>query len=200
MAVRFPASVTIDGRYARLVPLSQLHVPALFAAARADEGMWRWLSTTPPGSPGEMASLVEQRLAQAAAGESVVFAVVPHTTERPSGWAAYIDVSVVDERVDIGWSWLDPALWGSPVHLETHFMLVYYAFEDLGFGRVQWRLDDLDVATQDAVSRIGGIREGVLRRHFRRIDGSWRDTVYYSLVAAEWPAVRERWMAGWILE
>ncbi|MDX3076900.1 GNAT family protein [Streptomyces sp. NPDC088354] len=200
MAVRFPASVTIDGRYARLVPLSRSHVPDLYQAARGDEQVWRWLSTTPPRSAAEMGAIVDQRLAQAAAGEAVAFSVVPRATDRPSGWAAYIRIAAADERVDIGWSWLDPTLWGTPVHLETHFMLVYYAFEDLGFGRVQWRLDDLDLPTQDAVSRIGGIREGVLRRHLRRVDGTWRDTVYYSLVAAEWPAVKERWMSGWILE
>lgn len=200
MAVRFPASVTIDGRYARLVPLSRSHVPDLYQAARADERVWRWLSTTPPRSTAEMGAMVDQRLAQAAAGEAVAFSVVPRATDRPSGWAAYVGIEAADERVDIGWSWMDPALWGTPVHLETHFMLVYYAFEDLGFGRVQWRLDDLDLPSQDAVSRIGGIREGVLRRHVRRVDGTWRDTVYYSLVAAEWPAVKERWMSGWILE
>lgn len=200
MAVRFPASVTIDGRYARLVPLSRSHVPDLYQAARGDEEVWRWLSTTPPRSTAEMGAVVDQRLAQAAAGEAVAFSVVPRATDRPSGWAAYVRIAAADERVDIGWSWLDPALWGTPVHLETHFMLVYYAFEDLGFGRVQWRLDHLDRPTQDAVSRIGGIREGVLRRHCRRVDGTWRDTVYYSLVAAEWPAVKERWMSGWILE
>ncbi|MFF3563834.1 GNAT family N-acetyltransferase [Streptomyces sp. NPDC002574] len=200
MAVRFPASVTIDGRYARLVPLSRSHVPDLYRAARGDEQVWRWLSTTPPRSTAEMGAIVDQRLAQAAAGEAVAFSVVPRATDRPAGWAAYTRIAAADERVDIGWSWLDPTLWGTPVHLETHFMLVYYAFEDLGFGRVQWRLDDLDLPTQDAVSRIGGIREGVLRRHLRRVDGTWRDTVYYSLVAAEWPAVKERWMSGWILE
>ncbi|MFJ4847094.1 MULTISPECIES: GNAT family N-acetyltransferase [unclassified Streptomyces] len=200
MAVRFPASVTIDGRYARLVPLSRSHVPDLYQAARGDEEVWRWLSTTPPRSNAEMGAVVDQRLAQAAAGEAVAFSVVPRSTDRPSGWAAYVGIAPADERVDIGWSWLDPALWDTPVHLETHFMLVYYAFEDLGFGRVQWRLDGLDRPTQDAVTRIGGIREGVLRRHCRRVDGTWRDTVYYSLVAAEWPAVKERWMSGWILE
>lgn len=107
---------------------------------------------------------------------------------------------LADERVDIGWNWLDRSLWGTSAHLETHFILLHHAFEDLGFGRVQWQLDDLDQASQNAVSRIGGIREGVLRRHFRRVDGSWCDTVYYSLVATEWPAVRDRWVNSWILD
>ncbi|NBM16712.1 GNAT family N-acetyltransferase [Streptomyces sp. GC420] len=184
----------------RLVPLSLSDAPALFVAGRGDEQMWRWLSTTPPGSPAEMQALVEQRLAQQAAGEAVVFTVLPRTTLRPSGWVAYLDISVSDERLDIGWAWVEPSMWGTAAHLEIHFMLACHAFQDLGFGRVQWRLDGLDLPSQDAVSRIGGIREGVLRRHGRRGDGSWRDTVYYSLVAPEWPAVRERWISSWILE
>ncbi len=200
MAVRFPASVRLDGRYVRLVPLLLSDAPALFVAGRGDEEMWRWLPTTPPESPSEMRSLVEQRLAQQAAGEAVVFTVLPRTTQQPSGWAAYLDISVADERVDIGWSWVEPSLWGTAAHLEIHFLLAYHAFENLGFGRVQWRLDGLDQPSQDAVSRIGGIREGVLRRHCRRADGSWRDTAYYSLLASEWPAIRERWISSWVLD
>ncbi len=200
MPVRFPAPVRLDGRYVRLVPLSLNDAPALFAAARTDEEMWRWLSTTPPESLSDMRLLVEQRLAQQAAGEAVVFTVVPLATQRPSGWTAYLDISVADERLDIGWSWVEPTLWGTAAHLEIHFLLAYHAFENLGFGRIQWRLDGLDQPSQDAVSRIGGIREGVLRRHCRRADGSWRDTAYYSLVAAEWPAVRQRWISSWVLD
>jgi RimJ/RimL family protein N-acetyltransferase len=200
MAVRFPAPVSIDGRYVRLVPLSLSHVPGLYRSGGGDDGIWRWLPTTTPSTEAEMGALAEQRLAQQAAGEAVVFTVLPRSTQQPAGWAAYLNISVANERVDIGWSWLDRSLWGTPVQLESQFILVYHAFEDLGFGRVQWRLDDLDQASQDAVVRIGGIREGVLRRHLRRMDGTWRDTVYYSLVASEWPAIRERWMSGWILE
>lgn len=200
MAARFPAPVSIDGRYVRLVPLVLSHVPALYAAGGGDDSIWRWLPTVTPNSEAEMAALAEQRLAQQAAGEAVVFTVLPRSTGQPAGWAAYLDISVADERVDIGWNWLSPSLWGTPAHLEIHFILIYHAFEDLGFQRVQWRLDDLDQASQDAVSRIGGIREGALRRHSRRVDGSWRDTVYYSLVASEWPGVRERWLSGWLLE
>lgn len=200
MAVRFPAPVAFDGRYVRLVPLALSHVPDLYLAGGGDDSVWGWLPTTTPRSMAEMSAIAEQRLAQQAAGEAVVFTVLPRSTERPAGWIAYLDISLADERVEIGWNWLDRSLWGTSAHLETHFILLHHAFEDLGFGRVQWRLDDLDQASQNAVSRIGGIREGVLRRHYRRVDGSWCDTVYYSLVATEWPAVRARWVNGWILD
>jgi RimJ/RimL family protein N-acetyltransferase len=158
------------------------------------------LPTVTPRSEADMSRVVEQRLAQQAAGEAVMFTVVPLSTNRPAGWAAYLRISVDDERLDIDWQWLERSLWGTRVHLETHFILAYHAFENLGFGRVQWQVDTLDLLTQDVVTRIGGIPEGVLRRHMKRMDGSWRDTVVYSLLVTEWPAVRDRWMAGWILD
>ncbi|MDX6328652.1 MAG: N-acetyltransferase [Streptomycetaceae bacterium] len=200
MTVRFPAPVFIQGRYIRLVPLDPLQVPDLFEAGGDDDGVWSWLPTITPRSQAELSAVVEQRLAQQAAGEAVMFTVVPHTTNRPAGWAAYTDISIADERLDIGYQWLGRFLWGTPAHLETHFMLMYNAFENLNFGRVQWQLDHLDQLSQEIVTRIGGIPEGVLRRHLRRTDGSWRDTVFYSLLASEWPAARDRWMAGLILD
>lgn len=199
MAVRFPAPVVIQGRHIRLVPLQQNQVPGLYQAGGLDDEVWRWLPAVTPRSYAELSRIVEQRLAQQAAGEAVMFTVEPLATGLPAGWAAYLDMSV-DGRVDIGWQWIERSLWGSPAHMETHFALIHHAFEYLGLERVQWQVDNFDLVTQDVVSRIGGISEGVLRHHLRRTDGSWRDTVMYSLLAEEWPAVRDRWFASWILD
>jgi RimJ/RimL family protein N-acetyltransferase len=198
MAVRFPTPVVIQGRHIRLVPLQPGQVPDLYKAGEDDE-VWRWLPTVAPRSEAELGRIVEQRLAQQAAGEAVMFAVEPLSTRRPAGWAAYLDISADDGRVDIGWQWIERSLWGGPEHMETHFALTYHAFEYLGFERVQWQVDHLDLVTKDVVTRIGGLNEGLLRHHIKRSDGSWRDTVLYSLLADEWPAVRDRWFTGWIL-
>jgi N-acetyltransferase len=199
MTVRFPAPVVIPGRHVRLVPLRPYQVPDLYLTGGNDDEVWRWLPALTPRSEADMGRIVEQRLAQQAAGEALMFSVVPLTTGRPSGWAAYLDISVQDGRLDIGWQWIARSLRGGPAHLETHFALVHHAFEDLGMERVQWQLDNLDVLSEEVVARIGGVNEGRLRHHLRRTDGTRRDTVIYSVLASEWPTMRDRWFAGLIL-
>jgi RimJ/RimL family protein N-acetyltransferase len=97
-----------------------------------------------------------------------------------------------DERLEIGWTWYARAHWRSAVNTEAKLLLLTHAFEDLGMGRVQLKTDHLNTRSQQAIARLGATREGVLRRHRRRADGSWRDSVYFSLLAEEWPAAKAR--------
>ncbi|MFF4651285.1 GNAT family N-acetyltransferase [Streptomyces sp. NPDC001380] len=196
MASQPPAPVVLDGRHLRLEPLVPAHVPDLHLAGGSDDEVWRWLPALTPRSEAEMHRVVEQRLAQQAAGEAVLFAVVPRGTFRPVGWTAYLDISVPDERLGIGWNWVARPYRGTALDVEAHLLLLYHAFEVLGFGRVQWQTDHQDYTAQGVLARIGGLREGPLRRHVRRLDGTWRDTVVHSLLAPEWPAVKERIRAG----
>jgi len=196
MSSQPPAPVVLDGRHIRLEPLVPAHVPDLQLAGGNDDDVWRWLPALTPRSEAEMGRLVEQRLAQQAAGEAVLFAVIPRGVFRPVGWIAYLDISVPDERLDIGWDWVARPYRNTAVAVEAHLLLLYQAFEVLRFGRVQWQVDHQDYAAQTVMTRIGGRREGPLRRHVRRLDGSWRDTVVYSLLAPEWPPLKERVRAG----
>ncbi|MGP3947931.1 GNAT family N-acetyltransferase [Streptomyces sp. 7N604] len=195
MAARTPAPVVIEGRHIRLEPLAFHHVPDLFAAGGGDDEVWRWLPVVSPGSEYEMRMIVEQRLAQQAAGDAILFAAVDRPTYRAVGWIAYLDISVADERLDIGWHWLGRSLWYTPALAEMHLLLLHNAFDTLRFGRVQWQIDHDDVRSRDAVIGIGARSEGTLRRHARRPDGTWRDTLVYALLASEWPAVKGRGIA-----
>lgn len=103
-----------------------------------------------------------------------------------------MDIDVVNERLEIGSTWYGRAHWRSAVNTETKLLLITHAFEELGMGRVQLKTDHLNVRSQEAIARLGARREGVLRRHRRRPDGTWRDTVYFSLLADEWPEARAR--------
>lgn len=165
-----------------LEPLRIDHVPDLYSAQRGLETEWGWLPVSAPRSQPEMRLLVEQRLAQQAAGAAFLFAVLDTRTRRPVGWIAYLDICVIDQRVDVGWHWLGDSLSGTYATVEMHLLLVRHAF-DLGFTRVQWELDDLDRAGHNTMLQIGAVREGLLRRHQRRPDGTWRDTVLYALLA-----------------
>ncbi|MGA8987341.1 GNAT family N-acetyltransferase [Aeromicrobium sp.] len=100
------------------------------------------------------------------------------------------DGAVLGRTVAIGSTWLGRRFWRTGINTEVKALLLRRAFDDLGCARVVWHVDILNERSQVAVARIGGVREGVLRKHRIRRDGSWRDTVLFSMVDAEWPAAR----------
>lgn len=124
--------------------------------------------------------------------EYVSFAVIHRADGRAIGWTTYMDIDVANERLEIGWTWYGRMYWPTAVNTESELLLLTHAFEDLGMGRVQLKTDHLNHRSQDAIARLGAQREGVLRRHRRRHDGTWRDTVYFSLLAEEWSAAKAR--------
>ncbi|MER5466594.1 GNAT family protein [Streptomyces sp. NPDC002668] len=187
-----PAPVTLLGRHVRLEPLTQAHLPDLFAAGGGDDEVWRWLPVPTPCTQGEMRALLDRLIADCQAGTRVAFAVVQLSTGRAVGWTTYGFFSARDERLEIGWTWYGRAVWRTAVNTESKLLLLTHAFEDLGMGRVSWRTDHLNTRSQEAITRLGAVREGVFRREVRRPDGSWRDNVYYAMLSDRWPAAKER--------
>ncbi|MFI0940516.1 GNAT family N-acetyltransferase [Streptomyces sp. NPDC021020] len=186
MTATHPVPVTLTGRTVRLEPLTPAHLPDLFAAGGGDEEVWRWQGGPAPRTQDELA----QRLRIVLEGPYVPFAVVHLPSGRAIGWTTYMDVDVPNERLEIGWTWYGRAYWRSSVNTEAKLLLLTHAFEELGMGRVQLKTDHLNLRSQAAIARLGAQREGVLRRHRRRPDGTWRDTVYFSVLADEWPAAK----------
>ncbi|WP_431679806.1 GNAT family N-acetyltransferase [Kitasatospora sp. KL5] len=192
MTAKLPAPTVLTGRHVRLEPLAQGHVPDLFAAAGGDEEVFRWMSHEAPRTEEEMADRIGHRLADAAASACVPFAVVSPADGRAIGVTCYLDVSPRDESVEIGGTWYARRVWRSAVNTEAKLLLLAHAFEDLGMGRVTWKTDHLNERSQNAIRRLGAQYEGTLRRHRRRPDGTWRDSVYFSMLRDEWPAARAR--------
>ena len=108
------------------------------------------------------------------------------------GTTSYMETSIRDARTEIGATAYVPKVWGSKVNPETKYLLLKYAFEELGMGRVQLKTDIRNVRSQQAIARLGATYEGILRRYQRRADGSIRDTVLFSITAEDWPKVRAR--------
>ncbi len=108
------------------------------------------------------------------------------------GTTSFLDTSVRDARTEIGATTYVPEFWGTKVNPETKLLLLKYAFEELGMGRVQLKTDIRNVRSQQAIARLGATYEGVLRRYQRRADGSIRDTVLFSITVEDWPKVRAR--------
>ncbi|MFJ2738651.1 GNAT family N-acetyltransferase [Streptomyces sp. NPDC087440] len=188
MPAKTPHPVTLTGRHARLEPLTEQHLGDLFLAGGRDQEVWRWLGVQVPQTEAELAEPMRHVLD----GPYLPFAVIHLESGRAIGWTTYLDVSEEDERLEIGWTWYGRAYWRSPVNTESKLLLLTHAFEDLGMGRVQWKTDHKNERSQAAIARLGARREGVLRRHRRRPDGTWRDSVYFSLLVDEWPEAKAR--------
>ncbi|MEU0373446.1 GNAT family protein [Streptomyces sp. NPDC006283] len=192
MPAKTPSPVTLTGRHVRLEPLTDGHLPDLFAAGGQDDDVWRWQGGPTPRTEEELGDKLRELLAEAGLGKYVPFAVMHRASGRAVGWTTFLDVSVHDERLEIGWTWYGRAYWRTAVNTETKLLLLTHAFEDLGMGRVQLKTDHMNQRSQAAIARLGARREGVLRRHRLRPDGTWRDSVYFSILADEWPDIRAR--------
>ncbi|NUR60371.1 MAG: GNAT family N-acetyltransferase [Catenulispora sp.] len=189
MPAKTPAPITLTGRHVRLEPLTRDHLPDLFAAGGNDDAVWQWQGGPTPRTEAELGEKLDGILGS---DEFVAFAVVLLETGHAIGWTTYLDISPHDERLEIGWTWYGSAYWRSAVNTESKLLLLTHAFEDLGMGRVQWKTDHLNQRSQNAIARLGAQREGVLRRHRLRPDGTWRDSVYFSMLKDEWPPAKQR--------
>ncbi len=137
-----------------------------------------------PKSPAELATAFTAR---AAKGDLIW--VVRLNDGTVAGTTSYLDVVPEAARLEIGWTTYTPAVWGGRVNPSAKFLLLQYAFEELGAGRVQLKTDIRNQRSQRAIARLGARYEGVLRRYQPRADGTMRDTVMFSIIAEEWPSV-----------
>ncbi|MFL6677797.1 MAG: GNAT family N-acetyltransferase [Burkholderiaceae bacterium] len=179
-----PVSLT-DGRI-RLQPMSLDHVAALKAAA-ADGALWNLRVTSVP-TPEDTQGYVERALAMK---DRLPFVVVDlENDERIIGSTSYHDIVPAVDRVEIGWTWYAKSTQRSHVNTCAKLLLLVHAFETLGTKVVGWRTDNYNFASQQAIERLGAKKDGVIRHHALRRDGTVRDTVMYSLTAGEWPEVK----------
>ncbi len=182
--------VALPGRWLTLQPIEEHHAPDIFAAMQ-DEEVCRYLAWPPPVSLDETLALVREARELMARRQSVVFAQVWNETGRAIGSTRLLDVRPADRQVEIGSTFLARAYWRTPANTESKYLLVSYAFERLGCVRVALKTDGRNVRSQEAIARLGAVQEGVLRQHMN-VRGYQRDTVYYSILATEWPAVKAR--------
>lgn len=179
-----------DGR-ARLEPLEARHVPSLFAAGQ-DPAVWRFIACPTPRTLDEMALFVERALAGAKTGAEVPFAIIDRSTGQPAGSTRYLDIQAQNHSLEIGFTWVGAPWQRTAINTECKYLLLRHAFESLGAVRVQLKTDARNQQSQRAILRIGAVYEGCLRRSRVLPDGFVRDTMCYSVVDNEWPAVKRR--------
>ena len=182
--------VTLEGAHVRLEPLTRAHLDAL-AEVVLDPDLWIWTAST-VRTRDDLAAYVETALAGQADGTALPFATVDRASGRVVGSTRFGNYVAAHRRVEIGWTFVAPPWQRTAVNTEAKLLMMAHAFDTLGLTRVEWKTDALNARSRAAILRLGAIEEGTLRSHMVVRDGRLRDTVYFSVTADEWPAVRDR--------
>jgi RimJ/RimL family protein N-acetyltransferase len=189
VAATRPGGRPLVGAHVRLDPATRADAEGIFAAL-GDDRVW---AAGYNGGPAARPSAPEgwrERIDAAVADERVMYAVRLVESGRIVGTTSLGDVDLVNERIHIGWTAYAPDVWSTAVNPECKLLLMQHAFDDCGFGRVKIQTDLINTRSQAAIAKLGAVREGVLRRHMCRADGTWRDTVVFSVIVDDWPEVR----------
>jgi RimJ/RimL family protein N-acetyltransferase len=182
------APITLEGPGVRLEPLESKHANDLAAAAE-DGKLWElWFTTVP--EPGSMPAYVDEALDGQRAGHMLAWIVRELGTGAIIGTTRYHDIDAEIDRVEIGYTWYSKRWQRSHVNTVCKLTLMAHAFDTLGCKVVGLRTDRFNFASQRAIERLGAQKDGVIRHHKRRRDGTVRDTVMYSILAQEWPDVK----------
>ncbi|MCX7239947.1 MAG: GNAT family protein [Burkholderiales bacterium] len=184
----FVEPVVLAGHGIELVPLELAHEAGLRAAA-ADGELWNIRVTSVP-EPEQTRKYIEDALAMREAGHRFAFAVRDAASGAVIGCSSYHDIVPALRRVEIGWTWYAKRAQRSHVNTAAKLLLLTHAFETLNCHVVGWRTDNFNFASQAAIERLGAKKDGVIRGHALRRDGTIRDTVMYSMRAGEWPEAK----------
>ena len=179
--------VVLSGKHVRLEPLQVEHAAGLRIAI-ADGELWRlWFTAVP--KPGEMDAYVAAALAEQAAGISLPF-VVLDSKDDVVGSTRYCNVDAANRRLEIGYTWYAARVQRTGLNTEAKLLLLGHAFQTLDCVAVEFRTNWFNDRSRAAIARLGAKQDGVLRHHRLMPDGSFRDTVVFSIIASEWPGVR----------
>ncbi|HTJ69968.1 MAG TPA: GNAT family protein [Actinospica sp.] len=185
---------TLEGRHVVLEELRLEHAAELFHALN-DEEVWRHLPGAAPRSEEDMAAYVTGILRANALGVRTTWVYRDPRSGALIGMSSYVPPEEKLRSVHIGGTMTARPYWRSGVNSEAKLLLMTHAFETLGAVRIEWQTDDLNLRSQAAIERLGAVREGVLRSHKPRRDGTRRNSVFYGLLVDEWPAAKERLLA-----
>ena len=193
MSVADPARLeplVLEGPRVRLEPLRMEHLEPLLRVAR-DPEVWRW-TTTVHTTHQALAAYITAALEDQAAGRALPFATTLRESGQVVGSTRFGNISLADRRFEIGWTWLGRPWWRSGINREAKLLMLGQAFDRWAANRVEFKTDALNVRSREAILGLGATEEGILRHHMVSQGGRMRDSVYFSILPAEWPAVRTR--------
>jgi N-acetyltransferase len=182
------APTTLSLRGVRLEPLALSHEDGLRQAAQ-DGQLWKLRITSAP-EPENTLKYIQDALTMYSEGKRLAFAAIDEASGKVLGTSSYHDIIPAVQRLEIGYTWYGASAQRTHVNTCCKLMLMTHAFDTLGYSVVGWRTDNFNFASQKAIERLGAHKDGVIRGHALRRDGTIRDTVMYSLRSGEWPEVK----------
>lgn len=184
----FAKPIVLEGQHAKLEPLAHTHCEELQTAV-ADGELWNlWYTMIP--RPEKMAGEIARRLALQEKGHMLPFAVRRLDTGAICGMTTYMNIEADHRRVEIGSTWYAQSAQRSAVNTECKLMLLAHAFEALKCIAVEFRTSFMNRQSREAILRLGAKQDGIMRNHMIMANGTYRDTVVFSIIESEWPAVR----------
>ena len=183
------------GKSVQLIPLQIDHVDELWRVGNHTK-IWQWMPHRMQ-SRDDMQHFVHDALAHREQGTEFPFVVMDCATGDLIGSTRYMSLELHYRNGEIGWTWYTPAFWRTRANTECKYMLLRHAFEKLNFVRVQLKTDVRNVRSQEAIERLGAVKEGVMRHHRIQWDGHLRTSVFYSILLEEWPAVKAK-LEAWL--
>ena len=182
------APVTLEGARVRLEPLTLEHHAALCEVG-LDPELWRW-TTADVRSPEDLRRYIQKALADQREGTALPFATIDRATWKAVGSTRFGSIEPLHRRVEIGWTWIGRAWQRTAINTEAKYLMLRHAFEVWSAMRVEFKTNAMNYRSRTAIARLGAKEEGTFRKHMISERGVPRDTVYYSILDTEWPAVR----------
>lgn len=179
----------LEGELVRLEPMAPEHEDGLWEASR-DARTWQWLSVEQPQTRDELRAYLDAALANAADGSELPLVTVVREDGRVIGSSRYLALRPEHRSIEIGWTWLTPAAWGTGANVEAKLLMLGYAFEELGCLRVELKTDARNERSRGAMAALPAQFEGVHRKHMLVRGGRRRDSAWYSILEDEWPDVK----------
>jgi RimJ/RimL family protein N-acetyltransferase len=182
--------IILEGNHVRLEPLSESHHEPLCAAG-LDPDLWKWIPTQVL-NPEQMMRYIRTALADQEKGISLPFATFARASGEVIGSTRYLNIEEPHKRLEIGSTWIAKPWQRTVINSEAKYLMMRHAFETLGCNRVEWKTDSLNTQSRNAILRLGAKQEGIFRQHMVTWSGRLRDTVYFSVIAPEWPEIKAR--------
>lgn len=178
----------LENEIVLLKPLEKRDVGGILVAGSYPE-IWTYLSTKIENEK-DVHNFVDKTLQEKMLNKEFPFVIVDKKTGEIIGSTRFMDIDVQQQRLEIGFTWLTPSYWHTTVNTNCKYLLLSYCFEGLGLQRVQIKTDYANIRSQKAIERIGAVKEGILRNHMIRKDGTTRHTVMYSVIKEDWQEMK----------
>lgn len=186
--------IIVENDIVKLRPVQMSDIEAI-ANAGNDERIWEHMSVTLLTQEA-VENYIENAIKEREKGISYMFAVIEKKTDNIVGCTSFLDISFPHKRLEIGATWYNPTVWRSAINTNCKFLLFQYCFEVLNLNRIQIKTGHENYRSQKAIERIGAIKEGVLRNHMIRKEGTIRHTVMYSVIVEDWEKLKTRFIDG----